>query len=123
LATKKEVIKYITKNFSCEQMEDSFYKLVFDIDGDRSQLVFALVTDSALVVGSPFALTKELTAKQALDACQEYDLGIGIVGDYYMLKHLMPIDDLDESEIMLGFQLVAVFADELEEKLVGGDRL
>jgi hypothetical protein len=40
-----------------------------------------------------------------------------------MLKHVMPIDDLDESEIMLGFQLVAVFADELEEKLVGGDTL
>jgi len=46
--------------------------------------------------------------------------GVQKVGDFYALRNIMFLEDLDESEIQKGIELLAVRADDLESQ-VGGD--
>jgi len=123
MATQIEVIYYIKANYRCEELAAGSLKFIFELDGGRSQLVFADVTETVIQYSSPFASINEVTAKQALDANSDYSLGMQIIGDLFVIKHVAFLADLDESEIRGGFQLVANIADALENKLVGGDKL
>ena len=122
MATQAEVMKYIEANFKFEDVGNGLLKLLFDLGNSRAQLVFASVNETTIQYFSPFALISDVSAKAALEANSEYSLGMQILGDSYMVKHLALIEDLDASEVNQGFNLVCSIADELEDKLVGGDR-
>jgi hypothetical protein len=122
MASKQEAINFIKSTYRCEEISGGTLKFVFELDGGRSQLVFADVNDSNIQYLSPFATVNDVTAKQALEANADYSVGMQIVGDQYMIKHLAFLADLDESEIDGGFRVVANVADELEQKLIGGDK-
>lgn len=123
MATQAEVKSYLTKNMSAELIDGDMYKILFDLGDDRTQLVFAAVRESVMSVSSPFAKTEDVTPKQAIKAIEDFAFGIGTHGDWYVVRHVVPLADLDESEIILGLEVVAGVADELEEELVGGDAL
>jgi hypothetical protein len=122
MASKHEATNFIKSTYRCEEISGGTLKFVFELDGGRSQLVFADVNDSNIQYLSPFASVNDVTAKQALEANADYSVGMQIVGDQYMIKHLAFLADLDESEIDGGFRLVANVADKLEQKLVGSDK-
>ncbi len=122
MATQQEAINYIKPNFNTEPLEDGGLKLTFDLGEGRSQLAFVNVNESNVLYGSPFASVNDVTAKQALEANAQFSLGMQMVGDVYVVKHVAPLADLDASEISDGFFLVANIADLLEKELVGGDR-
>ena len=123
MATQLEAINYIKSNYRHDVLDNGILKLIFNLDGGRSQLVFADVTDVNIQYLSPFASIDEVTPKQALDANSKYSIGMQLVGNQYMIKHVAFLADLDASEITEGFSLVAIIADELENQLVGGDKL
>jgi hypothetical protein len=123
MATQAEVKSYITKNMSAELIDGDLYKVVYDLGNDRSQLVYAAVMEKVMSVSSPFAKTEDVTPKQAIKAVEDYTFGIGTLGDWYVVRHVVPLADLDESEIIVGLEIVAGVADELEEELIGGDAL
>jgi hypothetical protein len=123
MATQQEVVNYITNNLKSELIADQLFKIVYDMGNDRSQLVFAKVGEASLNISSPFAKTEDVTPKQALKSVEDSAFGIGMSGDWYEVRHVAPLADLDESEIITGLEVVAEIADELEEALVGGDDL
>lgn len=123
MATQQEVRNFIKSKYRCEEINGGTLKFIFDLDAGRSQLVFADINDSNIQYLSPFATVNDVTAKQALEANSNYSVGMQLVGEQYMIKHLAFLADLDESEIENAFGVVANVADELEQKLVGGDQL
>lgn len=123
MATQAEVKNYITRNLNAELIDGDLYKIVYDLGNDRSQLVFASVREISMNVSSPFAKTEDVTPKQALKAIENVAFGIGTLGDWYVVRHVVPLPDLDESEIIVGLEVVAGIADEVEEEIVGGDNL
>ena len=122
MATQQEVRNFIKSNYNCDELDNGSFKTVFDLGGGRSQLVFLTVNDYNVQYQSPFASVDDVSAKQALEANSEYNLGVQLQGDYYMIVHLAPLADLDASEIGEGFEYVTSVADALEKKLVGGDQ-
>jgi hypothetical protein len=50
-------------------------------------------------------------------------LGVGKVPGFYVVKNVMPIKDLDTSEIILAIEMPTVFADDFEKALGLGDDL
>lgn len=44
-------------------------------------------------------------------------LGVRKVGDFFALAHLVPIEDADASELIVGIHLIGEAADELEGML------
>jgi hypothetical protein len=123
MATQKEVKSYIEKNLNADALEDDIFKIVYDLGNERSQVVFVQVASESLNIASPFAKSEDVTPKQAFKAIENYAFGIGTLGDWYVVRHVVPLADLDESEIIHGFEIVAMIADELEDSLVGGDAL
>lgn len=123
MATKAEAINYIKANFKCEETGPDTLKVLIEYNSSRSQIVFVVVGEQALMLTSPFALEEDLTAKQALNAVSGGLFGVKIYGPAYALTHLLFVEDLDASEINKGIEFLASVADDLEQSLVGGDRL
>jgi hypothetical protein len=121
MATQSEVKSYITNKMNAEHIDGDLYKITYDLGNNRSQLVFVSVKEAMMGAASPFAKTEEVTPKQAIKATENSSFGIGTLGDWYVVRHVLLLDDLDESEILVGLDVVAQIADEIEEELVGGD--
>ncbi len=121
MASQQEAIDFIKSNYRFDELQGGMLKFVFDLDGGRSQLVFVIVGETIVEYFSPFGDVSDVTAKQALDAISGYSFGMQLVDGQFVVKHVVFLENLDASEIKDGFQIVASIADELENKLVGGD--
>lgn len=120
MATFQEVIAHIKSNYVAEDM-DGGLKLEFNNDGGRTQLVFVFGQPDSpfLVISSPFA--QNVGADAVLQIANDSVFGVKKFGDMYTLQHVVPLSDVDASEVEFGLKMVALAADELESKF-GGDR-
>jgi hypothetical protein len=120
MASQANVIKWLTDNLSDLQeveKENSFIFCMELADG-RSQDVYLTVHEVGIQMESPFAQNTEISADIALSLVSEQtSLGLQVVGNFYVLTHIVPTDDLDESEIYFGLNMVARDADNLENAL------
>ena len=119
MATLNEAMAHIRANYVYEET-DSALKLEFTTDDNRSQVVWAGGTEDLLFVFSPFAVGTK--PEIVLSLTEDTFFGIGrISGGVYVVRHVVPLADVDASEIDLALKLVAVEADTLESQ-IGGDR-
>jgi len=118
MATKAETISHIKSNYNVRE-DDGSLILGFNAGEGRSQLVFIWVDDFKMEIKSAFAKTESITAEQALKATEATNtaFGIGRDGSFYVVKHVVPIADLDPSEIIAGIELPMSVADDLEKEL------
>lgn len=123
MATQQQAIDFIKSNFNVEVLGDgTLFKMVFNTEGSRSQIVFAEVLDHAIAFSSPFASKEDMTPKQVLDAGEEWLCGVRVIGDAYYIRNVAPLENLDETEIHDNIALVSYAADGIEDKFVGGDK-
>ena len=73
-------------------------------------------------MASPFAESGAISAQQANNA-NETIFGVGMACDWFALKHGVPLEDVDASELGVAFSTLAELADEMEKKLGFGDNL
>lgn len=119
MATRAEVIQHIRSYNDVEDMGDGSFKVLWELEEGRSQIVFMTVLDDFLVFVSPFASKDDLTANKAIGMAQIF--GVCEVGDFYALRNVTLLEDLDESEIVNMALVIALRADAIETE-VGGDR-
>lgn len=118
MATQAEVVSFIKSNLKYDQVDETTFKLLYGTSGDRSQLVWVFVWDTTISVLSGFAHTNKVSAERALEVCSTSSIfGMQKMGDMYCLKHVIPLSDVDASELHFGFEWVANGADELEKQL------
>ena len=122
MATQKEAIQFILDNFPSEKISDSLVKIVKSWDDGRSQLIFADVREEVISVLSPFAESSAISAQQAINA-NDTVFGVGMAGDWFALKHVVPLENVDASEMAVAFNLLSELADDIEKKLGLGDNL
>ena len=123
MATKSETIAFLKKHYIHEDLEDHFLKIVLEsADSDRSQIVWAWVYDDFLSFASPFARIGHISDSQALDS-NESLLGIGKLSEFYVVRHLLELENVDENEIVEGLRYIATVADAQEARLGLGDDL
>jgi hypothetical protein len=121
MATTAEVTTFLRNNFRIEEISTSVFKILVDLDNDRSQLVFVSVGDGLMIFTSPFASNEDITAKQALSAVQGKMFGLQDFGGFYCLAHSVFTEDLDASEILNAVGVLSFDADDLENRVIGGD--
>lgn len=109
-----------------EVMDSGGLKVLVELEGSRSQLVFVLPPmDFAgqRLVGfrSPVASTNEVKPEHLFAASNLFGVveGAGL----YMLTHTVILDTLDAEEAAFALFALAVSADQVEKSVVGGDRL
>ncbi len=120
MATKIEVMNFLNQKYNFDQVSENLVKFVFDVESGRTQLVFAYVNDDFMVISSPFASEDAITPNLAFKLAEDSLFGIKKIGGMYQVTHVVPMADVDESEIVLGLALAANAADGLESS-VGGD--
>lgn len=119
MATRKEVIQHIREYSDVEEIENGLFKIVFDLENDRSQVLLIEVTDYFLVMMSSFATTDEITAATAFSFATLF--GIAVVADMYVIRNVSLLADLDEREITDMAAIIAARADEFEAAIGGDD--
>lgn len=72
---------------------------------------------------TPFARVDQVDLKTVLEEIGLTQVvgGAAIVGEYIVLRHSLPLSNLDTNEFEEPLELVAGAADLLEERFVGGD--
>lgn len=122
MASKDEVINWIKANAPTEAIDGDTFKVLMEWNDGRSQILFVLPRDQVLEVFSPFAQENEVSAQQAIQANTSV-FGVDFFAGMYGLKHVLPIENVDENELVFGIKLLAEAADEFEKKLGLGDNL
>jgi hypothetical protein len=121
MATVSEVREYLESKYEVQQVSEDFYQFLTYPDDDRSQMVYFDIGERYLRISSGFADVKTVAPMKVLEANSKIHLGVQLHDGIYFLTHVIPMADLDPSEIDTGLLDVAVFADILEEQLTGRD--
>ena len=120
MATRAEAMKYLRGIDNMREGDDGLFTFVVTFTDGRSQLVFIKVVDEFIVLSSAFAEKDAVSAHKALDMAVIF--GVIDMGDHYGLRHVIFLEDLDESEVVNGVKWLAMRADILETE-IGGDAL
>ena len=123
MATIAELEGFLTKKFDLRKSGEGRYDGTWLTLNNRSQMVLLDVYDGKLVVSSPFAKVSELPLPAAMKAAVKFVFGVVVYEDHYCLRHVIPLADIDESEVEWALNVISVCADQIEQDTVGGDKL
>lgn len=116
MATEQEVRDFIFANYNVKDEGGGAMSMQIDIGNGRQHKVFAGLHAEALQVTAPVAWANQVDAERVL-AANPSMFGIVEISGAYALKHNAFIEDLDESEILRAFVVLAIKADEFEAQL------
>lgn len=129
MATWDEFTTYVRATYKITKEDDGLLVLGFNLQDDRSQLVFiqrvSLMSgqEEWAILTSPVGQAAEIDLAKALSKVGNMVVGgLATEGDIVVLKHPIPLANLDTNEFERPMRLLVSSADELEKELVGGDR-
>lgn len=132
MASWQQLKQFVHENYVVSQDLDQALKLEFAGDNGRTQLVFisyyGLMNGSEgwVTIESPVGNTAEVDLPQALKGAG--GVVCGGLGTWHpdpkilVLKHAVPLENMDLNEFQRPMQLLAGTADKLEQELTGEDR-
>lgn len=120
MATPAEALSFLRSNFKVEE-DGNLVTMLWNLDGDRKQIVFVSVRESILVISSPIAEVGAVSAEQILKG-NDSAWGVSLMGEYYMLNHIVLLENADANEIAIPVELVAINADKVQNALGLGDK-
>ena len=127
MATWKEIKDFIRNNYNLQKDEGDFFQMTFEIDENRSQLVFVQKTKSQsgdiwIQIASPIGLIEDDEINDALEMLNDAMCG-GMVkmGERHFVRHCMPIDELSPDQFIKSMNIIVGVADDMEKRFIGGD--
>lgn len=116
-----KVMDFIKSKFGVQQIGEQI-EVVFQASEGRTQAVFCYTTKDFIVFESPFALTNETSPDEVFRAAQDYPVGVNLSGPVFVVRHIIPLVDCSESEIITAFDVVSTAGDDLEQNFSRSDR-
>ncbi|HJP79437.1 MAG TPA: hypothetical protein VJ914_34505 [Pseudonocardiaceae bacterium] len=128
MATWEDLVAFVRTEYRVTRMEPEEVRLLLEFDDERRQMVILSreVLDKReewVQIASPCGKADEVDLRQLLAELGETSVvgGAVIMGDYVVLRHALPLENLDINEFVDPLGLVAGTADMIEERYVGGD--
>jgi hypothetical protein len=122
MTSAEDAMSFIKSKFAFQQVSDEQIEVVLDTGEGRTQSVFCYTTKDLIVFESPFALVTEVSSEDVLKFAQEYPVGVNLSGPLFIVRHIIPLIDSNESEILTAFTFVSTAGDDLEKDLSRQDR-
>ncbi|HEX5495838.1 MAG TPA: hypothetical protein VFX70_14805 [Mycobacteriales bacterium] len=128
MASWPELVGYVRSNYKIADESPNMIKMIFNTEGLRSQIVFLWRqqlmngTEEWVQIESPFGDAGSVDLGQALREVGDVVCGgAAVTDDVVLLRHSVPLANLDINEFERPLILVTATADKLEKTLVGGD--
>lgn len=128
MASWEDVARFIRSNYKVAIDEQNHLGMIFDLDGSRSQTVhlWKQVLDGGLEewmqIESPVGRLGSANADSLLREVGGMVCGgLATTGEFLVLRHSVPLANVDINEIERPLKLVLASADRLERIFVGGD--
>ena len=129
MATWDDLARYVRSTYRVGDERPGMMTLVFDLGNERSQLV-ALYrevlyggTEEWALIESPLAEVGAVSLQRVLEEVGNTVCGGAAArGQYVVLRHAVPLANLDVNEFERPLALVMTTADTLEAQLFGGDK-
>jgi hypothetical protein len=129
MATWSDLAGYVRSNYKIADENSRMIKMVFETGNLRSQLVFlwrqSLMDggEEWVQIESPIAEVGSLNPRQVLEEVGNVVCGgAAVVDGHVVLRHAVPLLNLNVNEFERPLILVTSTADHLEHKLVGSDK-
>lgn len=132
MANWEQLKKFVHDNYTVSNDVGAGLKLEFIGDNGRTQLMFITYfslnngSEGWVTLESPVGKTSEIDLTRALAGAGGVVCGGLALWDadpeVTMMKHAVPLENLDANELVRPMQLLAVSADLLEQQLTGEDR-
>jgi sirohydrochlorin ferrochelatase len=133
MATWDDLVEFIRQEYEIVREEPDEIRLSLEFGGDsddeeRSQMVVVAREvlegrEEWVQIATPFALVSEVDLKAVLEeiASSVFVGGAAIMGDYLVLRHTLPLVNLDINEFVDPLELVTGSAELLEIRFSGRD--
>lgn len=128
MATWSDLVAFVRTEYRVTRLEPDEVRIEVEFDDDRRQTVIMQreILDHReewVQIASPCGRVTEVNLSALLDHLGSSAVvgGAVIMGDYVVLRHSLPLANLDINEFVDPMSLIAGTADELEEMFTGGD--
>lgn len=130
MATWSDLMTYIRSNYKINEEDNGYCRLLFNVGDGRSQFVLLFHQrlsgglEDWVEIQSPVGNATDLPLLDVLkDVGRMVVGGLSVEGDLALVKHSVPMANLDVNEFERPMQLLLRSADDLEKKYLGSDRL
>lgn len=119
---RNEIAKFLVETCNAKQYEDHFKLTWSNSDSTRRQAVFVFIHDTHVIIESPIVPVEQIDADRVLKAAaqEESPFGIALGGkglELYILRTMLPFDDLNPDILNRTSLLLAKNADLLEKEV------
>ncbi|HEX9338034.1 MAG TPA: hypothetical protein VF892_19210 [Pseudonocardiaceae bacterium] len=128
MATWSDLVAFMRSEYRVTRIEPDEVRIEVEFDDDRRQVVIMQreVLDHReewVQIASPCGLATDVNLPALLNHLGSAAVvgGAVIMGEYVVLRHSLPLANLDINEFVDPMALIAGTADELEEMFTGGD--
>jgi hypothetical protein len=129
MATWADLIQFIRTEYEVVSRTEDEIRIEFTWeDEDRSQvmIISRMVLDRRyewVQILTPMGLVKDVNLHRLMESIGETSMigGAAIMGDHVILRHSLPLENLDINEFVDPLTLIAGTADNLESEFWGGD--
>ncbi|HEX3780988.1 MAG TPA: hypothetical protein VHX38_15095 [Pseudonocardiaceae bacterium] len=128
MATWEDLVTFVRTEYRVTKVEPDEVRLLVEFEDERKQMVILAreVLDKReewVQIASPCGKAVEVDLAQLLAELGATTVvgGAVIMGEYVVLRHSLPLENLDINEFVDPLALVAGTADLIEERYVGGD--
>ncbi|HEY0804514.1 MAG TPA: hypothetical protein VGD84_05600 [Pseudonocardiaceae bacterium] len=128
MATWSDLVAFMRSEYRVVRIEPDQVRIEVEFDDERRQHVIMQREvldhrDEWVQIASPCGKANEVNLSALLTHLGNSTVvgGAVIMGDYVVLRHSLPLANLDINEFVDPMALIAGTADELEEMFTGGD--
>jgi hypothetical protein len=130
VATWDELAEYVRAEYEVISDKPGEIRLLytFDEDNDRTQVMIVAREEldrkyEWVQIATPLGLARSVDLHTLLEAIGNTTVsgGAAIMGEHIVIRHSLPLENLDINEFTDPLTLIAGAADELESEFFGGD--
>jgi hypothetical protein len=128
MASWGDLVAFVRTEYRVQRLEPDEIRVLVEFEDERRQMViiYREVLDKReewVQIASPCGKAAEVDLHHLLTELADTSVvgGAVIMGEYVVLRHSLPLENLQINEFADPLALLAGTADELEEKFTGGD--
>ena len=129
MATWNDLVQFVRTEYQVVSLKPDEIRIEIEFEEDERTQVMIVVREVLdrryewVQIATPIGLAADVNLHELLTKIGQTTVACGavIMGEHVVLRHSLPLENLDINEFVDPLQLIAAAADELESEFFGGD--